>query len=44
LRSLERLPTQLYWHQAELSVDKYPVVILKLTAYTVSFDRAWLIV
>jgi len=44
LRSLERLPTQLYWRQAELSIDKYPVVTLKLTAYTVSFDRAWLIV
>jgi MSHA biogenesis protein MshJ len=44
LRQLERLPTQLYWRQAELAVGKYPVVTLKLTAYTVSFDPAWLIV
>ena len=44
LRSLERLSTQLYWRQAELTVSKYPMVTLKLTAYTVRFDSAWLIV
>ena len=44
LRALEKLPTQLYWRQAELVVSQHPVVTLKLTAYTVSFDPAWLIV
>lgn len=44
LRTLEKLPTQLYWRQAELTVSEHPVVTLKLTAYTVSFDPAWLIV
>lgn len=44
LRTLERLPTQLYWGRAELSVGEYPSITLKLTVYTVSFDRAWLIV
>lgn len=44
LRTLERLPTQLYWGQAELAVAEYPSVTLKLTLYTVSFERAWLIV
>ena len=44
LRMLERLPTQLYWGNAELTVAEYPSVTLKLTLYTVSFDRAWLIV
>jgi MSHA biogenesis protein MshJ len=44
LRTLERLPTQLYWGQAELAVGEYPSITLKLTLYTVSFDRAWLIV
>lgn len=44
LRMLERLPTQLYWGNAELAVTEYPSVTLKLTLYTVSFDRAWLIV
>ena len=44
LRTLERLPTQLYWGNVELAVAEYPSVTLKLTLYTVSFDRAWLVV
>jgi len=44
LRALERMPTQLYWRRAELTATEYPVVSLKLTVYTISFDRAWLIV
>ena len=44
LRALERLPTQLYWGRAELITGEYPMATLKLTIYTVSFDRAWLIV
>lgn len=44
LRMLERLPTQLYWARAELATSEHPVLTLKLTAYTVSFDPAWLIV
>jgi MSHA biogenesis protein MshJ len=44
LRMLERLPTQIYWARAELVVSSHPVLKLKLTAYTVSFDPAWLIV
>lgn len=44
LRSLEDLSTQLYWAQAEMNVTAYPAVSLKLTVYTVSFDKAWLIV
>jgi MSHA biogenesis protein MshJ len=44
LRTLERLPTQLYWGQADLVATDRSVLTLKLTAYTVSFDPAWLIV
>jgi MSHA biogenesis protein MshJ len=44
LRTLERLPTQLYWGQAELVATGHSALTLKLTAYTVSFDPAWLIV
>jgi MSHA biogenesis protein MshJ len=44
LRMLERLPAQLYWGRAELSVGEYPSSTLKLTVYTLSFDRAWLTV
>jgi MSHA biogenesis protein MshJ len=44
LQTLEKLPNQLYWSRAELTVAKYPVLTLKLTVHTLSFDRAWLIV
>jgi MSHA biogenesis protein MshJ len=44
LSALEDLPTQLYWGRAEMSVSEYPVATLTLTVYTLSFDRAWLVV
>lgn len=44
LRGLEKLPHQLYWTRAELTVDAHPVLVLKLTVHTLSFDRAWLVV
>lgn len=44
LRSLEKLPNQLYWGRAELGVESHPTLTLKLTVHTLSFDRAWLIV
>jgi MSHA biogenesis protein MshJ len=44
LRALEKLPNQLYWARAELSVAKHPTLTLKLTVHTLSFDRAWLVV
>jgi len=44
LRALEGIPTQLYWGKAEMSVSEYPVVVLKLTVFTLSFDQAWLVV
>lgn len=44
LQALESMPTQLYWRRAELAVTEHPLATLKLVIYTVSFDRAWLIV
>lgn len=44
LAALERLPTQLYWGKAELEVVNHPTARLKLVVYTVSLDRAWLVV
>ena len=44
LRALEGLPNQLYWGRAELAVNAHPLLTLKLTVHTLSFDRAWLIV
>jgi MSHA biogenesis protein MshJ len=42
LRQLEGLPTRLYWRKADLAAGDYPKVVLKLTVYTLSFDRSWM--
>jgi MSHA biogenesis protein MshJ len=44
LAALERLPTQIYWGTAEMEVVSHPVAKLRLVVYTVSLDRAWLVV
>ncbi len=44
LSDIEALPDRLYWDRLELSAKEYPIVTLKLTLYTVSLDRAWLLV
>jgi MSHA biogenesis protein MshJ len=44
VRQLEHLPTQLVWGRVDLSVAQYPKVTMKLTLYTLSLDRAWLVV
>ena len=44
LRLLEGLPSQLYFARAELTVSEHPLLTLKLTVHTISFDRAWLVV
>jgi MSHA biogenesis protein MshJ len=41
-RELETLPTQLYWGGLEIDAAAYPRVVMKLTVYTLSLDRAWL--
>jgi MSHA biogenesis protein MshJ len=42
VRDLEALPTQLYWGALEIDAASYPNVMMKLTVYTLSLDRAWL--
>jgi len=44
LRRLEELPSQLYWSRADVAVTEHPILTLKLTVHTISFDRAWLVV
>lgn len=44
LVALERLPTRLYWGKAELDVVSHPTSKLRLVVYTVSLDKAWLVV
>ena len=42
LAALEHLPTQMFWGSAEMKVENYPEVTLKLTLYTLSLDKIWL--
>jgi len=43
LDTLERQPWQLFWGQVSLQAD-YPRATLKLTLFTLSLDKAWLVV
>lgn len=40
--ALEKLPQQMFWAKAQMSVVKYPSVELTLTLYTLSLDKTWL--
>jgi len=42
VRDLEALPTQLYWGALSVDAAKYPRVLMKVTVYTLSLERAWL--
>lgn len=42
LRTLEKLPTQMFWGMAKMDVVKYPQAELMLTLYTLSLDKTWL--
>lgn len=42
LRDIEALPGKIYWERMELAVTDFPSATLKLTLYTISFDRAWM--
>lgn len=42
LAELEKLPWQLYWGDASLSAEAWPVSQLTFTIYTLSLDRTWL--
>jgi MSHA biogenesis protein MshJ len=44
LTALEKMPVQMFWGEASLSVGQYPVATLTLTLYTLSLDKTWLAV
>ena len=44
LERLEQSRLKLIWSSVALSAEKYPKLVLTLTVYTLSLDRAWLIV
>jgi MSHA biogenesis protein MshJ len=41
---LERLPAKIVWGNMELQAGAYPVVTLKITLYTFSPDKTWLLI
>ena len=44
LARLEKLPWRMFWSRASLSADDYPRLTLTVTIYTLSLDKAWLVV
>ncbi len=40
--ALEKMPAQMFWGEASLSVEKYPDAVFTLTVYTLSLDKIWL--
>lgn len=44
LQRLENSSTKVLWSSAVLSAENHPKLVLTLTVYTLSLDRAWLIV
>ncbi len=44
LVGLEKLPWHMFWSRASMSADDYPRVLLTVTIYTLSLDKAWLVV
>lgn len=44
ISALEKMPVQMIWGDANMSVDHYPNAVLTLTLYTLSLDKTWLTV
>jgi MSHA biogenesis protein MshJ len=42
LARLEKLPWRMFWSRASLNADDYPHLMLTVTIYTLSLDKAWL--
>jgi MSHA biogenesis protein MshJ len=41
---LERLSAKIFWGNMDLQAGVYPKVTLKITLYTLSPDRTWLLI
>jgi len=44
LNDLERMPLRMYWKEIDVAATDYPAITMKLTVYTLSLERAWLVV
>jgi len=42
LRALEKLPWRFYWQDLELAVEEHPRLRVKLSAYTLGEEEAWI--
>jgi MSHA biogenesis protein MshJ len=42
LARLEKLPWRMFWSRASLNAEDYPRLVLTVTIYTLSLDKAWL--
>lgn len=42
LVELERMPYQMFWREVEISAERYPEIVMRLTVYTISLDKAYL--
>ena len=41
---LEKLPSQMFWGKASMTVEQYPVSRLTLTLFTLSLDKPWMVI
>jgi len=44
LDDLEQLPLRMFWREVDIAADEYPIVTMKLSVYTLSLDRHWVVV
>jgi MSHA biogenesis protein MshJ len=44
VNQLERLPAKIMWGNMELQAAAYPVTTLKITLYTLSPEKTWLLI
>ena len=44
LAGLEKLPWRMFWSRASLNADDYPRLTLTVTIFTLSLEKAWLVV
>ena len=44
LGDLEQLPLRMFWREVDISGDAYPIITMKLSVYTLSLERTWVVV
>ncbi len=44
LDALEQLPYRMFWKNIDVATTDYPRITMKLTVYTLSFERNWVVV